>query len=293
MKKRWPFKLLMTASALIATGTGIYFYGKKIVPTGKTQKLGEVKSGDLVQRVSITGMVTPLKSTLIVAPYNGYIRKIYVRVGDLVKEGAPLVAISQTAHHVGEELYPTRAPFAGTVVQVSKSEGEFIEEAVNTNHQNAILRIDDLTKFFVDGNVPEIDYPNLKTGQKVVIKISALGGKEYKGVIETIAKASKSQDNWDRSRVEYPLRIVLDSPDSSLAPGMSAIIDVITSEVKNISLLNHEYFQRDGTTGKFYVIKENGERANVEVGAQNSESVEIKQGLAVGEKIKPASSDSL
>ena len=290
MKKPWRFKLLAKFVVLAGIISGLAIGWPKLkahLANGKeSDSMGAVTLGDLVQRVSITGMIAARKSTLITAPFDGYIRKLYVKIGDVVKEGDPLMTMSPTAHQVGEELYPTRAPFAGTVVQAGKSEGEFVEKGAINNHENAIIRIDDLTKLYVEADVGEIDYPQLKIGQQVVVKISALGGEEYKGTIEAIARASKSQDRWDRSRVEYPVRIVIDNKNHKIVPGMSAVVDVITSEIKNIALLKHEFIQKDNASAKYYVNDAAGKKVFIEVGSQNSDAVEVKSGLAVGTKVR-------
>jgi multidrug efflux pump subunit AcrA (membrane-fusion protein) len=288
MKKPWLFRILAVSTVMAGIVFGWPKIKAKFTYKNEQETLGEVTLGDLVQRVSITGMIAARRSTLVTAPYDGYIRKIYAKIGDTVKEGDPLVTMSPSAHQIGEELYPTRAPFAGTVVQVGKSEGEFIEKGVGAqnNHENAILRIDDLSKFYVEAEVSENDYPKLKNGQNVIIKISALGGEEYKGTIESIAKASKSQDRWDRSRVEYPLKIVVDNHDKKIVPGMSAIVDVITSELKNIALLKHEFIQKDNVSGKYFVTTSDGKKVDIEIGSQNSDAIEVKSGLVVGDKVR-------
>lgn len=256
-------------------------------PTLESENLGTVTKADLVQRVTVAGTVTPIRKSVIMPPYNGFVKKLYVRVGDKVGVGDPIVSLSQTLRGAGEDSFPLRAPFEGTVVQVLRTEGEFVGQSNGgVDAANALVRIDDLTQLMVEASAPEIEVVKLKVGQDAVIKASAVLGRPYKGKIQNIALAAKEQKDWDRSRVEFGVSIRITDHDEKLKPGMSVIVDVITNQLNKVLTLRHEFIQRDGE--KYFVVTEKGDRKPIEVGAQNEEVFEIKQGLQEGEKVKQA-----
>lgn len=278
-------KLLWFFIIVIAISGGAWWkFGPKVGGSEEI-KLNTVKRGDVVQRVSISGMIVPNRTTQIAAPYDGYVRKLYVKTGDQVKDGDAIVSVSQSPGTTPEEIFPMRAPFAGSVVQVLKTEGEFVPKSAS-NNGNAIVRIDDLSKLYVEADVPEIDYPKLKLNQTVMIKAGAINDKNYKGRIQSIAKASKYQERWDRSRVEFPIVVPILDSDENLKPGMSVMIDVITNEAKDALMLPHEFIQKD--KDKYFVVLESGKRQNIEVGLQNEEAFEVKSGIAEGDKVRQA-----
>ena len=250
----------------------------------RTSNIGQVTRGDLVQRVTIAGTVNPNRKTVISAPYNGYVRKLYVHVGDQVRAADPVVSLAQSLRGSAEDVYPLRAPFAGTVVQVLKTEGEYVEQQSSQGGGNAMVRIDDLTKIFVEANSPEIEVGKLKLEQEAIIKASAVLGRSYKGKIQHISLAAKEQKDWDKSRVEFPVVIEIVDKDSQIKPGMSVIADIITNKLINVLTLKHEFIQKDGD--KYFVVTEKGEKKNIEVGFQNEEAFEIKSGLSEHEKIR-------
>jgi multidrug efflux pump subunit AcrA (membrane-fusion protein) len=250
----------------------------------KSTHMGSVVRADLVQRVTIAGTLNPNRKTLISAPYNGYVRKIHVDIGRKVQAGDPIVSVSQSLRGSGEEVFPLRAPFDGTVVQVLKTEGEYVEVNGGQGSGNALVRIDDLTRLLVEASAPEIEVAKLLIGQEAVIKASAVLGRAYKGKIRHISLAAKEQKDWDKSRVEFPVVIeVLDS-DAQLKPGMSVVVDIITHKAEKILTLRHEFIQKDGE--KYFVVTEEGTKKPIEVGLQNEEVFEIKSGAAEGEKIR-------
>ena len=243
--------------------------------------IGEVLKGSLIQRVTIAGTVVPLKKTIVTAPYDGYVKKIFVKIGDVVKQGDPIVSVAQLLQS-GDEIYPLRSPFSGVVVQIEKAEGEFVKAG---DPKEFILRIDDTKKLFVVANAPEIDRVKVKLGQEAIVKASAIINRKYKGIIREISLAAKEKDQWSRSQViEFPIRMELTDMDELIQPGMSVVIDIITQKKENVLTLRHEYIRRDGE--KYFVILANGKRKDIQVGLQNEEAFEVISGLDIGEKIK-------
>jgi multidrug efflux pump subunit AcrA (membrane-fusion protein) len=247
--------------------------------------LGKVERKDLVQRVTIAGQIIPKRRTLVTAPYNGYVKKVYVSVGDVVKPGQPLVSVTQSLQST-EPVFPLRAPYEGTVVHVQKSEGENVKEG-DTNEY--ILRIDDLTKLYVDATAPEIDRVKLKKGQETVIKASAVLGHSYKGVITELTLAPKgSQGNQQ----EYPVKIEVLDKDKYLGPGMSVVVDIITGKREKVLTVRHEYVQRD-EDGNYFVVLKSGEKRPIKVGMQNEEAFEVTDGLKEGMELQQTDFSSL
>lgn len=245
------------------------------------QKMGAVIRKDIIQRVTIAGTVTPFRKTIITAPYNGYLKKFFVKMGDKVMLGTPLVSVVQSLQS-NDTSFPLRSPISGTVVQIEKTEGEYVKEG---DSKEFILRIDDTSKIYILANVPEIDRMKIKSGQEAIIQASAILNRTYKGIIRQLSLAAIEKDQWSRSQiVEFSIRIEIINPDEIIQSGMSAIVDVITLKKENVLTLRHEFIRRENE--KYFVIFPSGKRKNIEVGMQNEEDFEIISGLQEGQKIK-------
>jgi HlyD family secretion protein len=249
----------------------------------ETSNLGVVSRSDLIQRVTISGTVTPNRKTVISAPYNGYIRKLYVQIGGHVNPGDPIVSVAQSLRGSAEDVYTLRSPFSGTVVQILKTEGEYVEQQ-STQGGNALVRIDDLSRMFIEAATPEIEIGKIKVGQEAIIKASAVLGRTYQGKIQHISLAAKEQRDWDKSRVEFPVLVAVKDQDELLKSGMSVVLDIITHKLTGILTLRHEFIQKSGD--KYFVVTEKGEKKGIEVGIQNEEVFEIRSGVKEGEKIR-------
>lgn len=274
-------KILILAVIFFSLGF-LYYVLNHSSPRGQGRTdIGQVTKQDIVQRVTIAGTVIPLRKTIVTAPYNGYIKKLFVKIGDKVKQGDPLVTIVQSLQS-GDGSFPLRSPLNGQVAQIEKSEGEFVKEGDSSGF---ILRIDDSSKLSIIAYVPEIDRVKLKNNQEAVINASAILDKKYKGIIRDLSLAAREKDQWSRSQVvDFPVRIDITDSDETIRPGMSVVIDVITAKKEQVLTLRHEFIRRENQN--YYVILSTGKRKDIQVGIQNEEGFEITGGLTEADKIK-------
>jgi multidrug efflux pump subunit AcrA (membrane-fusion protein) len=240
----------------------------------------EVTRGDLVQRVTVSGMVVPRRKAVIAPPYAGYIEKIFVEVGQKVRAGDPLLSITQVIQQNGNTAFPLRAPFSGTVVQKAKSEGEYVEPSKDS----LLVRVDDLGTLFVEADVPELEIPKIRLGQEVFVKAASLGKTLSRGVIRQIALASKDRRDAGRGNIEFPIKIEITETTPGLRPGMSTIVDILAEKRNQVLTLRHEFVKRAGDA--YSVTLESGEVRPIEVGLQNEEAFEIVSGLKEGDKVR-------
>lgn len=267
--------------SLLALAAAVLFFTATSRKKG-AETTGVVTRQELVQRVTIAGTIVSKRRTLVAAPYNGYVRQIFVEVGDKIKPGQPLVSVAQSLQSA-EPVFPLRAPYAGTVVHVQKHEGEYVKEA-DTEY---ILRIDDLSQFYVQANAPEIDRAKLLNGLEAVIKASAVPTRSYKGKITelTLAPQAASQSGGSRNQGgEYPVRIEILDADSKIGPGMSAVVDIITHREPNVLTLRHEFVVRDESG--FFVIMADGQKRKIEIGLQNEDVVQVRSGLSEKDEVR-------
>lgn len=263
---------------LAATGMGGAGCSRKAPP----RSVSMVSKQDIFRRVTVSGKVGPIHKSVIAAPYAGYVQKLYVKIGDRVKKGDPIVVVRPEVPSGGDEIFPMRSPLAGTVVQVLKDEGEYADA---TGDGKDLVRIDDLSRLVVQSNVPEIDVAKLKEGQEVLLKASAVVSRAYKGRISSLFRAARqsSTSRWDSQAVEFPVTIEVLDADEELRPGMSMVVDIIAAKREGVLALPLEYVEKVGDRAEVTLI--DGTRKTVELGLQNEESAEIVSGLQEGDRV--------
>jgi multidrug efflux pump subunit AcrA (membrane-fusion protein) len=255
---------------------------------GDGARTGRAEIQDLEQRIAVSGTLRGKRSSYITPAYSGYVTDLRVKLGDKVKENDPLVRIAQTVDQPHAQIFPIRAPFAGVVTQVLKSAGEYVTSSASYSSgvsDSSVLRLDDLSEFWLESAVPEIDIDKVKKGLSSQVRPNALGGSSYEGVVREISLSAKeSTDRWDRGKVEFSVLIQISNPDEKLRPGMSAVADIIAARVDDVITLSHEFVHRRGDD--YYVVDLKDNEIPVQVGLSNESIVEIKSGLKAGTEVK-------
>jgi multidrug efflux pump subunit AcrA (membrane-fusion protein) len=278
MTSLWRNKGFLILAVLVAVG-GFYIWKstRKVDPViyATAEKKKFLKS------VMINGSLEPVRKTIVIAPFNGFIRTIHVKVGQSVKAGDPVVTLTQSLSGP-EPIHPIRAGISGRVVQVMHGEGEYMKADDATNY---ILRIDDQSKYYVDAYVPELSVTFMAVGQAVSLTSSALPGKVIKGKIKEISEAPKIQEGWrNQGKVEYLVRIELIERSDELFSGLSFAAEVITNEKENAIVLPLEFLFKEGD--QYFVMDENQKKVPVVIGMVNDHEAEILSGLNAGARVR-------
>lgn len=126
------------------------------------------------------------------------------------------------------------APMSGTVTQLDIEQGEIVTSGRSAFSQSPpIMTIADLSKMVVKTFINEVDMERLELNQGAEIKIDAFQTQKYDGRVYEISPSGQQQDNI----ISFEVMIeVLDS-SGRIKPGMSADVDIITYEEKNVLLL--------------------------------------------------------
>ncbi|MDQ8698942.1 HlyD family secretion protein [Hyphomicrobium sp. LHD-15] len=127
-----------------------------------------------------------------------------------------------------------RAPFNGVVGNRSVQVGDYVTPG------KRLLAVVPLDHVFVDANVKETQLADIKVGDVAEVRVDALGGEAFKGVVESVAPASGSQfsllppenatGNFTKIVQRVPVRIVVNAPeaDGKLRPGLSVVVSIDT-----------------------------------------------------------------
>ncbi len=281
-------RLLTGASnALLATllSAVMFFSSACTKSVVENKRMEKIERTDVVQRTTLNGTLRGLRQSPVQPGYAGYVGKIFVRVGEKVKAGAPLVSVLQTINQPISEVFPIRAPFAGTVTQILLRAGEYVSALSGSGSNSTLLILDDMSEMWIDVSIPEVDIAKVSIGLEARVRANALQGKLYNAVVKTLSLSSKrSTDRWDRGRVEYPAELIVTNPDENLRPGMTVVVDVISAKAENVLAVRHEFVHRERSES--FVIDEKNNKHVIELGLSNEEMVEIKSGVTEGLVVK-------
>ena len=163
------------------------------------------------------------------------------------------------------------APFTGTITSLDVMAGDIV------NTGTAALRIDDLSKLYINLSISEMDISSIKVGQDAAITFDAIAGKEYEGKVTQISMVA----TVSQGVVNYPVTIQITNPDESILPSMTASVSIIVAKSENVLLVPNNALRTS-----------NGQRTVTVLFEGQQISVPVTVGL-VGDSTSEVTSDQL
>jgi HlyD family secretion protein len=150
----------------------------------------------------------------------------------------------------------------------------------------AVAQIPDLKSWEISANVGELDRGHLSPGEKVTVKVVALAGKEFHGVVKSLGGTTGSP--WDR---HFETRIPLDQGSPDLRPGMTSNLMITAETLDNVLWLPFEaLFESDGRTF-VYLKTPNGFLPHDVKLVRRSESKVVLTGVNEGDVVAMSNPD--
>lgn len=174
------------------------------------------------------------------------------------------------------------APFSGYISNKLMESGDVASPGI------PIVELIDLSKVQAIISLSDKEVNNYKTGTKASIYVPTLD-KTFSGILTEIAVQSES-----RTPV-YTAKITVDNPDFVLKPGMTCT-NVVENKSNNLNEATIQNFKlpvdvvsitNEGQNFVYVVNTENqtAQRKIVEIGKLYNDGIEIKSGLAIGDKV--------
>jgi membrane fusion protein (multidrug efflux system) len=167
-----------------------------------------------------------------------------------------------------------RAPFAGVLGIRQVSPGALLTP------NSVIATLDDVSRMYVDFQVPEAALSAMVPGARVTANTAAWPGRQFEGEVQT---ADARIDPGTRA---VTVRAVFDNPEGLLRPGM--LLDVhlyrperqaiVVPEISVVQVGRDSFVYRVGQDGKV-------EQAAVRTGVRRDGRAEILEGLKAGDRI--------
>ena len=162
------------------------------------------------------------------------------------------------------------APFDGTITQASPAVGDQVSMGT------VGYRIDDLSHLLVDVQVSEVDINSVALGQTATLTFDAILGKEYQGKVVQVGQAGDTVQGV----VSFTVTIELTDADELVKPGMTAAVNVVVEEVKDVILIPNRAVRLVDGNRVVYILVEN---QPVQVKIQLGSSSDLESVIASGD----------
>jgi HlyD family secretion protein len=231
-------------------------------------------------QASVEAAVKALDDTQLRAPVDGVIGKVDARVGELV--GGGLSSLDGATR--SDEEAGSSGSQAGSGAS-RRSDEDTDSDAVITLTQTEGLEVE----------VPfnETDAARLRPGDPATISVDAVPDRKFAARVASIEPVDTVINNV----VTYEATLVLDSPQASLRPGMTATAEVIVDRVDHALTLPKDAVRTpQGANPTVTVVRPDGlqQERLVVTGLEGDSNVQVIGGVGLGERVvraRPASSE--
>ncbi len=173
------------------------------------------------------------------------------------------------------------APIAGQVAMVMVKPGNFVQ--INAT----VVKLVDSGTLEATLNVPERDLSLLRNGQPVTLQVDAVPGERFEGRIDRISPMVDARSGTFAVYCTF-------AGQGVLQPGMFGRLSIAYDERANVPAMPRAALLDDGGEPAVFVIREGkAERVAVKTGYVDGEYVEVREGLAVGERVVTAGKTAL
>ena len=172
------------------------------------------------------------------------------------------------------------APIDGTITQVNVSLGE------QSTSANPAIQLQSNAKYEINADIAETDIDKIKIGNKANIDFDAFSkDKKYNG---TVVKIDPSA-TIIQGVVYYKTKVILESQDEKVKPGMTANIEIITAEKENVLAVPNQAIKKENNQNVVELIADTKTNKTytkpVETGLRGNTMTEIISGLKDGEQV--------
>lgn len=173
------------------------------------------------------------------------------------------------------------APIAGTVLDVAVEVGTLVSSALtNVSGGSSVMTLADLSNLRIVGAIDEAQIGRVAPGQRVEIRVDAYGDRVFQGVVDRVSPLGKETS----SVVTFDVEIVVQDKDASLLrSGMSADVEIVTAEQKDVLLVPLLAVQSAGK--RRFVRLASGEERPIKTGATDGTRMVVLEGLSEGDAV--------
>lgn len=175
-----------------------------------------------------------------------------------------------------------RAPFAGIVGLRRIQPGQYVKVG---DPVVELTRVDPLQLVF---SVPQRHASELAVGQGVLATAGRCG-ERFEGKVTAIEPMVDPATRTVKLKAEVP------NPDGQLRPGMAASVRLVVEEIPDAIRIPHEAVVRQGARYFVYVIdgEQHARQRPVELGTFFVDSVQVRSGVAAGDRVVVAGHQKL
>jgi len=161
------------------------------------------------------------------------------------------------------------APFDGTITSVYTNVGDEVNAGIKA------FRLDDLSSYYIEVEIPEIDINRIEIGQEAEFTFDSILDKTYYGrVIEVAGAGSEEQ-----GETNFIVKLIMTDSDQEILPGMTASVSIMVTKLEDVLIVPTRAIRLENGDIVVYALRnEKIEKVVIEIGASSDSYTQITTG---------------
>ncbi len=192
------------------------------------------------------------------------------------------IALAESKERLDEtEIF---APISGVLIEKLVEQGQIISSGIsNVSGGTTLANLADLSRLFIIADVDETDIGSVQPNQFVRITADAYPGKTFTGKVERISPRGQVENSITIFKVKIE---IMGEGKGILKPMMTANVDIISEELKNVLYLPREAIRVEKNKKYAAILVNNKpEEVLVTTGVRNPIHIQILSGLKAGQEV--------
>ncbi|MBQ2172845.1 MAG: efflux RND transporter periplasmic adaptor subunit [Bacteroidales bacterium] len=177
-----------------------------------------------------------------------------------------------------------RSTISGLILDVPVKVGNSVTMSNTFNDGTTIATVANMDDLIFDGNIDETEVGRLHIGLPVRISVGALQDVHFDAALEYISPKATESNGTNLFEIKASVKV---PSDVTIRSGYSANAEIVLQEVHDVITLAESAIQWEGDS-TFVYVKDGEEwtKRMVTTGLSDGVTIEVKDGLAVGEKVR-------
>lgn len=177
-----------------------------------------------------------------------------------------------------------RSTITGLILDIPVKVGNSVIQANTMNDGTTVAVVANMNDLIFDGEIDETEVGRLNEGMPMQITIGALQNLKFEASLEYIAPKAVEKNGTNQFEIKAAVAV---PEGSKIRSGYSANAEIVLESVKNVVSIPESALEFQGDSAFVYKTGISGyEKTYVEVGLSDGINIEVKKGLAEGEKVR-------
>ncbi len=267
--------------ALLAGGCDIIPFGRDAEEEAEVEEpsfavaADEAHTETILDSIRVNGDLESAATIDVFPDAFGDVHELNVRVGQQVRRDEVIASIDQSRPGQSFQPSPVRAPISGTITSIPVRVGSKVQQG------RPVARMATTGDIELRTHVAERYIGRLELGQSAEVQLAAYPGETFAARVVELSPVVDPATRTIEVKLEFA------GPDARLRPGMFARVRIITDEREDVTVVSPDAVVTRLDRQYVFVIAEDDrvEQREVELGIQSAEYIEIRSGVAPGERV--------